>query len=627
MWFPKTIELFDLFSHQRSFYQFVNSTALVVGNNLDDTDSQESNGSGKSALIEAVIIALTGASLRKVPAVEMIRFGQQTASVEFKLFNSLTNTEMLIIRTFHASKSKAATVHVFLNDEPQSQLTSVNEANKFILEQIGIGKDDLTNYFVISKEKYQSFIYASDTQKKEIINRFSNAGMVDKVEEKLAAEVKSLDFQLRDLTGEILRTEGKLSAYQQQLRTAEGQNQPLDKSAEQQRLETLLASEPERTQKYHDALTLATEAVAVAQREKNQFKIPDTTDAGALIGEQFTLLAKDRTTALNGRKEREGRRALLDRVLLQTVECPHCLESFSLADHSLSIQQAQQELADVVGSIAGFDVQLAALDAKGENLREEKAALVSAHNAAVGEHHRLTMQLNRAEQALGEVQAGGQKLRTAFENYRRQLDALQAPQRLVDTAPILAAIEQQNVALRGLTGRKSSYEADKADKEMWLVYFKRFKTYLANQSVKSIEGYTNLFLQSINSNLQVEMSGFKEMSSGKVKEQIDINVVKNGATRRSFGSYSSGEKARVDMCTILAMQALINLNTPTGGLNLLIADEIIESLDGKGLRNILHSLNNLNKTIWLVTHGNLEMVVENRLLIEKQGGISRILTT
>ena len=46
-------------------------TTLVFGNNMDN-DSQVSNGSGKSALIEAIAIGLTGETLRKIKMDEII---------------------------------------------------------------------------------------------------------------------------------------------------------------------------------------------------------------------------------------------------------------------------------------------------------------------------------------------------------------------------------------------------------------------------------------------------------------------------------------------------------------------------------------------------------------------------
>ena len=51
-------------------------TTLVFGDNRDN-ESQRSNGSGKSALIEAIALILTGSPLRKVRAEEIINDGAE----------------------------------------------------------------------------------------------------------------------------------------------------------------------------------------------------------------------------------------------------------------------------------------------------------------------------------------------------------------------------------------------------------------------------------------------------------------------------------------------------------------------------------------------------------------------
>ena len=48
---------------------------------------------------------------------------------------------------------------------------SVDAYNKYILEKLGITKDELYNNFLLSKHKYQDFLSSSDKDKKEIINR------------------------------------------------------------------------------------------------------------------------------------------------------------------------------------------------------------------------------------------------------------------------------------------------------------------------------------------------------------------------------------------------------------------------------------------------------------------------
>ena len=55
-------------------------TTLVFGNNLDN-DSQKSNGSGKSALIEAIAIGIGGTPLRKIKNEEIINDAADVLSV------------------------------------------------------------------------------------------------------------------------------------------------------------------------------------------------------------------------------------------------------------------------------------------------------------------------------------------------------------------------------------------------------------------------------------------------------------------------------------------------------------------------------------------------------------------
>lgn len=57
--------------------------------------------------------------------------------------------------------------------------SSIDEYNKFILDKLGISRDEIYNNFILSKYKYQNFLASSDKEKKEFINRFSNGNMVD----------------------------------------------------------------------------------------------------------------------------------------------------------------------------------------------------------------------------------------------------------------------------------------------------------------------------------------------------------------------------------------------------------------------------------------------------------------
>lgn len=156
----------------------------------------------------------------------------------------------------------------------------------------------------------------------------------------------------------------------------------------------------------------------------------------------------------------------------------------------------------------------------------------------------------------------------------------------------------------------------------WETNFKNFKSYVANQSIANIQDYANLFLRQMGSDLTIKLDGFSELASGKLKEQISVEVLRGGFSEGSYGAFSGGERGRIDVCTILAIQQLINLNCKSGGLDLLICDEILDQIDTLGLESIINSLQNLDRTIMIVSQNDINTLKDYTLTIEKRNKIS-----
>ena len=54
------------------------------------------------------------------------------------------------------------------------------------------------------------------------------------------------------------------------------------------------------------------------------------------------------------------------------------------------------------------------------------------------------------------------------------------------------------------------------------------------------------------------------------------------------------------MDRVLGNQELINLNSPTGGLDMLLADEVLDAVDSLGIESIVNACQGLGKTIMIV---------------------------
>lgn len=195
-------------------------TTLVFGNNMDN-DSQVSNGSGKSAMIEAIAIGLTGSTLRDIKMDEVINDQADNASITLALSNDSTNVLLTIQRELSRKNPQSIKVSISDNDGNHDIVQpSVNDYNKYILDTIGLTKDDIFSNYILSKHKYQSFLSSSDREKKEIINRFSNGIIVDESIAALQADMEPIKDDLQAAERNVATCNGRVSALDEQIANA-----------------------------------------------------------------------------------------------------------------------------------------------------------------------------------------------------------------------------------------------------------------------------------------------------------------------------------------------------------------------------------------------------------------------
>lgn len=216
MWHLKSIHAKNLCSFLKLDYSPMQGAAtLIFGNNLD-SDSQNSNGSGKSALIEAIAIGLTGEPLRKVNADEIINDTKDEATIGIVLTNDVLGEQMTVNRRL--SRKQPQQIQIIKQSGPYDTDTeeisqaTVADYNKYILDQIGLSKDDIFGNFILTARKYKSFLASSDKEKKELINRFSNGVMVDQSIEELHADMEPVAAELKEAEKEVATCTGRVEA-------------------------------------------------------------------------------------------------------------------------------------------------------------------------------------------------------------------------------------------------------------------------------------------------------------------------------------------------------------------------------------------------------------------------------
>lgn len=196
-------------------------TTLVFGNNMDN-DSQVSNGSGKSALIEAIAIGLTGETLRKIKMDEIINDAENEAIVKLGLNNAELGKSLVISRTISRKSPQAISVEIVDKDGNAESIAqaSVADYNKYVLETLGLSKDDIFSNFILSKHKYSSFLSCSDRDKKDLINRFSNGIMVDESIEVLQHDMEPVAEELTQAELKVAGIKGGIDTLEEQIQNA-----------------------------------------------------------------------------------------------------------------------------------------------------------------------------------------------------------------------------------------------------------------------------------------------------------------------------------------------------------------------------------------------------------------------
>lgn len=762
MWKLNKIEARNLCTFRELNYTLTQGvTTLVFGDNRDN-DSQRSNGSGKSALIEAIALILTGSPLRKVRTEEIINDRADECYLSALLTNTSTGEELTVERTL--LRKGASVVAISIGGQPVA-LPGVDSANRFLLDKLGITKEEVYNNFVLSKYKYQEFLGSSDSQKKEIINRFSNGILVDQAVARVAEDLKPVEEEARDQELKLAAIQGRIDMLSEQIREQEASRAERERTRTERiaSMQDIMAAKRALVREKHDAAdalsgrlpeidrtdvrlrelekgessleasllgirtllsplgivpgdwtsVIARKKTEVAQQQQRLESLAVQQAAAAqrlderatahdrLRGEfrDFTLQADsrreefetrmsevekdDRTLSEDLVSQRKRKYTLTQAVeslknkLSGTVVCPRCRHTFLVSDREFDVEQGREELrqtaeqldveskqlAETYARIERVDAQRDALRHSQEELsvtlgrwKQRVAEAESQAFAARTESERLNRMQRQITDAIEELTAaiGGVRQRMfdeAFDrlegvarSWERQREQLLSEAAAAEGA--LAALEESLQQLREchdttISQRESlkiyqaqSREAllckEAVDEKLHRLReqqerFVQFKTYLANTKIEALARITNEFLEGIGSDIRIRFSGYTLLRSGKVREKISISLVRDGVDCGSFGKFSAGEAARVNLSTILAMQKLVNAGCEADkGLDLLVLDEIVEAVDEDGLQAMFGALNSLGITALVVSHGNIAESYPHKLIIRKENGVSRI---
>ena len=616
MWNPIKIEIQNLFSHKQSTYEFKNNACTVIFGRNDTDKNLDNNGAGKTTLFEAICIALTNESLRNIKKDNFINRDADSCRIEFELFNPAMRMNLKICRQFYRS-NKPVRVEVWENGELNTQVVSVAEANKRVLELIGIGREDLLRYFIISQDNHYTFFTASDTEKKEIMNRITSADMINPVIDELSFRFTEKQSVYNALESEIGKLTEKKETLEEQRQEVLSEDDTADRIADIK--ERISDTESEINDKEESIEKL----IKHVEKITAELYSTEPEDTSVLKGKRKSKKAEidtlEKEIADNKRVKRNIESELDDKIV-----CPNCGEEFiPKSELELSVEDAERLLKETNKEL---EKQKQILDKKNEEVSQLTKKICEAES--IQEH-------------IDELESDKKRYERSIKNKREEIQELKSKiSRWNEDIQNLKKKKDNNALLKSISGKIAECERDivakRADQvpveeelnmiKFWQFHMGKsgFKTYLANRSVKIIEGITNSYLRKFGVDISVLINGFTILRSGEVREKIDIFVSNDGITSENFMAKSGGERGRVMLAGILGIQHLINLSTNGRGLNLLLLDEVFPGIDSRGQEKIINTLNKLGITVMLITQNVSESFNnENTLFVVKENNVSK----
>lgn len=619
-----TLFLRRFLSHENTKFSPINGEInLIYGKNIDDVkDGADSNGSGKSGIIEGITFALSGETFRDINKDDYVMDGEKNGEVFLTLKNDIRKETLEIQRFF--SKKDAQIVKIILNGKDlSSQFISVAAANEFILKKIGFSKEDLFTFFIINQENRDSFFTSNDSKQKEIISRFSNFDDIKKIYDSLHKECSLLEKQVNLYDRELL-------SVQSSLETLERMYESESEVDSEENVKNLLEEKENNITLLKEEIDLIQEELyvlnkEVKEKEENLKGVKLNIDECKSLLEAESELLSEKNNAEDKISRIKRNNKKFEAILSDLIKCPKCSHSFSL-DTELSVEAMQEQIKMNLESMEFFTLKITKINESLEQFKEIKTLLSELKN-----------EYSNLEEEKGDLEVDISSKTRRIKVKQNDISSIEESIVLLtkngvkkDLSYLTSEIEDKKEKLKLTQEEKDLKSSELKQKQEICFHFsqKGFQTYLSNLCVKNVEFYVNSFLMKMGSNLSVVINGYKKLANGDIRDKIEIFINKNNKTKGKFSKYSGGQKERIKLAGVLCFHNLINSSTEFGGgLDLLVLDESLDHLDKTGQRNILNILKNFKGTIINITHGEAAQEIEgvNKFVVQMKDSVSSLI--
>jgi DNA repair exonuclease SbcCD ATPase subunit len=575
------VTLYNAFSHK-------DTTVRLEGNGLCLVKG--SNGAGKSSVVKGILFALFG-----VGADDVInnKVGKDT----YVEVTGSDDKDTYVVRRYRKDTKHKNNLYFYINDGEIAAAT--NTALQEKLEAF-IGCDYRSFITIASfSNDMMMFANATDSERKAIFEKILQDLDIYNDYHKTAKEkIVDLNTDVEDLDHSIDVDERELSVVKKVLETEETRALVL----EQKRLDRLRELGDERTE-LEKKFEFSVRLKGKRERYNNAiFRLEQWLEKYKSKAEEI----QDTDTELYMLDQKEGD--------LSFDTCPVCGTKMTEKHRDKEmkvITKRRKELNKKMKKLEDYEFTRAMVTDSMNRLFDKVSAIdykLVKYDSVVKVLGELDEKIVKAQDQVGDSQDGIRLWKSKIRKLSKTIAS----------------------AKKRITG----YEEE-------LLYWKEVAHGFSKQGIPNIiitraltllESCANGYLDTLTSGaMGIQLTGMTKTKKGAVRNKIGINVVsESGVT--SFGSYSGGERQRLNIALLLALRDVAEHNKGIK-LNCLFLDEVLDlSLDEEGIEEVLQLLRVKKRavdSIIVITPKqqmlhNTGVTFDTVMHVEKQAGFSSV---
>ena len=590
---------------------------LVKGENENPVDNAESNGSGKSAIFDAIVWALTGTTTRECKNVSNINSDN---GAKVTLYFNVDDCEYEVTRT-KDYKPLGSTLKIIRNGEDVSG-KGIRDSEKLLSEYL----PDLTSSFlgsviILGQGLPQRFSNNTPSGRKDVLEKLSKSDfMIDDLKQKVSDRKTQIQKLIRENEDKLLAATTSKSRMLKQKESIDRYLQELpDKHELQEKIDTYNRKVEELVEEVEGKKQrLESESITELSKEK-ECKLLQLSSLNSSMYSELEQKKSEYSEQINELSERK--QSL--RSYIRTNEnirdvCPTCGQKL-IGVEKPNVDKERQELGEVETSL--FDISAK----RDSELNVIKDSYMKKSKELDNEIQQLGNEILEKSKAQSELKRSIEELQKSIEQckYRvaslvGQMDALEENavrynQELTSICDQLNEIEKEILYYtneQGPLNRRSEIIS-----KMNTILSRDFRGYLLTNVINYISDRAKFY------SLQV-------FGNDNIGFQLAGNAIEISFDNKEYSNLSGGEKQRVDLIIQLSIRDML-CKFMGFSSNIIVLDEFIDGLDAKGCEQILGLIaNNLTDvgTVYIITHHSSVAIptADEIIVVKDSNKISRI---